>query len=82
MLKATVDIVQIYCVVFKFIVVRATVDIMQCYCVVFGVFVVTTTIDIVQWYCVLCGDYCGYFNSRYSAMLLCIVCSLLWLKQQ
>jgi len=35
--------------------------------------VVTATIDIVQCYCVVCGVYCGYSNSRYSAMLLCCV---------
>jgi len=44
--------------------------------------VVTATIDIVQWYCVVCGDYCGYSNSRYNAMLLCCVWSLLWIEQQ
>jgi len=32
--------------------------------------VVTATVDIVQWYCGLFGVYCGYINSRYSAMLL------------
>ena len=31
----------------------------------------TATVDIVQWYCVVCGGYCGYSNSRCSAMLLC-----------
>jgi len=35
---ATVDIVQLYCVVFEFIVVTATVDIVQCCCVVCGEF--------------------------------------------
>jgi len=45
-------------------------------------FVVTATVDIVQWYCVFCGVYCGYSNSRYSAMVLCCVWSLLWLQQQ
>jgi len=44
--------------------------------------VVTATVDIVQWYCVVCGDYCGYSNSRYSAMVLCCVWSLFWLQQQ
>jgi len=67
---ATIDIVQCYCVVLEFIVVTATVDIVQCNCVVFEFIVVTATVDIVQWYCVLCGDYCVYFNSSYSAMLL------------
>ena len=44
--------------------------------------VVTTTLDIVQWYCVVCGNFCGYSISRYSAMLVCCVWSLLWLQQQ
>jgi len=44
--------------------------------------VVTATVDIVQLYCVLCGDYCGYINIRYSAMLLCCVWRLVWLQQQ
>jgi len=64
------------------IVVTATVDIVQCYCVVLEFIVVTATVDIVQWYCVVCADYCGYSNSRYSAMVLCCVWSLLWLQQQ
>jgi len=52
-------------------VVTATVDIGQWYCVVFvEVIVFTATVDIVQWYCVICGGYCGYSNSRYSAMVL------------
>jgi len=38
--------------------------------------VVTTTVDIVQWYCVVCGVYCGYSNSRYSAIVLCCVCGV------
>jgi len=63
-------------------VVKATVDIMQWYCVVFEFIVVTATVDIEQWYCVVCGVYCGYSNSRYSAMVLCYVWSLLWLQQQ
>jgi len=33
--------------------------------------VVTATLGIVQWYCVVCVIYCGYSNSRYSAMVLC-----------
>ena len=44
--------------------------------------VVTATVDIVQCYCVVCGVYCGYSNSRYSAMLLCSVWRLLCLQQQ
>jgi len=32
--------------------------------------VVTATVDIVQWYCVVSGAYCGYSNSRYSAIIL------------
>jgi len=55
----------------EFILVTATVDIVQWYCVVLQVFVVTATVDIKQWYGVVCGDYCGYSNSRYRAMLLC-----------
>ena len=70
---ATVDIVQWYCVVCGVIVVTATVDIVQCYCFVCGVIVVTATVVIVQWYCDMCGVYCGYSNSRYSAMVLCCV---------
>ena len=31
---------------------------------------VTATVDIVQCYCVLFSEYCGYGNSRYSAMVL------------
>ena len=80
---ATEDIMEWYSVVYvEFIVFRATVDIVQCYCVVCGVIVVTATVGIVQWYCVLCGVYCGYSNSRCSAMVLCCVWSLLWLQQQ
>jgi len=64
-------------------VVRATVDIIQWYCVVCVEFiVVTATVGIVQCYCVVYGDYCGYSNSRYSAMVLCCVWRLLWLQQQ
>jgi len=44
--------------------------------------VVTSTVDIVQCYCVLSAVYCGYSNSRYSAMVLFFVWSLFWLKQQ
>jgi len=54
----------------------------QLYCVVLEYIVVTSTVDIVQSYCVVCGGYCGYSNSRYSAMVPCCVWSLLWLKQQ
>jgi len=39
--------------------------------------VVTATIDIVKWSCVVCEVYWGYSNSRYSAMVLCCVWSLL-----
>jgi len=35
--------------------------------------VVKATIDIVKCFCVVCVDYCGYSNSRYSAMVLCCV---------
>jgi len=71
---ATVDIVQWYWVVLEFIVVTAKVDIVQWYCVLcVEIIVVTARVDIVQWYCVVCGVYCGYSNSRYSAMVLCCV---------
>jgi len=63
-------------------VVIATVDIVQWYCVVFEFIVVTATVDILQCCCVVCGDYFGESNSRYSAMVLCCLWSLLWLKQQ
>jgi len=43
--------------------------------------VVTAILDIVHWYCGLCGVCCGDSNSRYSAMALCCVWSLLWLQQ-
>jgi len=68
--KATVDIVQWYCVCVEFVVVTVTVDIVQWYCVVLEFIVVTVTVDIVQRYCVVCGVYCGDSNSRYSAMVL------------
>jgi len=58
--------------------VTVTVGIVQWYCVVLEFIVVTATADIVQWYCVVCGVYCGDSNSRYSAMLLCCVWSLLF----
>jgi len=61
--------------------VKATVDIVQWYCVLLEYIVVTATVGIVQWYCVVCGVYCGYSNCRYSAMVLCCLWSLLWLKQ-
>jgi len=32
--------------------------------------VVTATVDIVQLYSVVYGGFCGYNNSRYSAMVL------------
>ena len=80
MVTATVDIVQCYCVVWvKIIVVTAKVDIEKWYCVVCTVIAVTATVDIVQWYCIVCGVYCGYSNSRYSAMVLNCVWSILWL---
>ena len=60
----------------------ATVHIVQWYCVVMEFIVVTAAVDIVQWYCVVCGVYCGYSNSRYSAMVLYCVWGLLWLQQQ
>jgi len=67
----------------EFIGVRATVDIVQLYSVVCVEFiVVTASVDIVQWYCVVSGFYCGYSNSRYRAMVLCCVWSLLWLEKQ
>jgi len=39
--------------------------------------VITATVDIVQWYCVVCGVYCDYSNSRFSAMVLGCVWTLL-----
>ena len=66
----------------EFFVVTATIDIVQYYCVVLEFIVDTAKVDIVQCYCVVCGVYCGYSNSRYSAMLLCILWRLLWLHQQ
>jgi len=66
----------VFCV--EFIVISATVDIVQWYCVVCVEFIeVTGKVDIVQWYCVVYGAYCDYSNSRYSAMVLCCVWSLL-----
>ena len=62
--------------------VTATVVILQWYCVLVEFIVVKATVDIVQCYCVVCGDKCGYNISRYSAMVLCCVWSLLCLKQQ
>jgi len=44
--------------------------------------VVKATVDVVQCYCVVCGDYCGYSNSRCSAIVLCSVWSILGLQQQ
>jgi len=63
-------------------VVKTTEDIVQWYCIVLQFIVDTATGDIVQWYCVMCGVYCGDSNTRYSAMVLCCVWSLLWLQQQ
>jgi len=82
LVRATVNVVQWYCVVLEFIAVIATVDIEQWYCVVSEIIVVTATEVIVQWYCVVCGVYCGYNNSSYRAMVRCCVWSLLWLHQQ
>jgi len=60
-------------------VVTAKVDMGQCYWIGSVEFIVVTAkVDIVQWYCVVCGVYCGYSNSRYSAMILCCVWSSLW----
>ena len=36
LVKATVDIVQCFCVILEICLVTATVDIVQCYCVVCG----------------------------------------------
>ena len=66
----------------EFILVTATVDIVQWYCVVLEFIVFTATVDIVQWFYVVCGVYCGYSNSRNSAIVMCCLCSLLWLQQQ
>ena len=73
MVTATIEIVQWYCVVLEFILVRARVDILQWYCVVLEFIVVTATVDIVQWYCVVCVEYFGYSNNIYCAMVLCCV---------
>ena len=62
--------------------VTATEIILEEYYVCLEIFVVATTVDIFQLYCVVCGDYCGYINSRYCAMVLCCVWSLLRLQQQ
>ena len=78
MVTATVDIVQWYCVVLEFIVVKARVDIVQWYSDELEFIMVRAKVDIVQWYCAVCGEYCGYRNSRYSAMVLCCVWSLFW----
>ena len=77
--RATVNIVQWYCVVLEFIAVIASVPIVQWYCVGVEFIAVTATVVIVQCYCVVCGVYCGYNNSRYRAMVLCCVWRLLWL---
>ena len=79
---ATLDIVQCYFVVCGDFLFTATIYIVQYYCVVLEFIVVTATVDIVQCYCVVCGVYCRYSNSRYSAMLLCFVWRLFWLRQQ
>jgi len=76
--RATVDIVHWYGVLLEIFVVTAIVDVVQWYCVGLEFIVITATVDIVQWYFVLCGVYCGYCNSRYSAILLCCVWRLLW----
>ena len=77
MVTATVDIVKDSLLCVEFIVVTATVDMVNgtLLCLVF--IVVTATVDIGKWYCVICGFDCGYSNSRYSAMVLCFVWSLL-----
>ena len=54
----------------ELIVVTATVEIVQSYCVVLQVIAVTGTVDIVKCFCVVCGMFCGYSNSRYSAMIM------------
>jgi len=57
-------------------VVTATVDIVQWYSVVLVFNVVIATVDIVQWSWGV-WSFCGDSNSRYSAMVLCFVWSLL-----
>jgi len=49
-------------------------------CVAF--IVIKASVFIVQWYCIVCGVYCGYSNSRNSAMVLCCVWRILCLQQQ
>jgi len=75
---ATVLIVQSCCVVLEFILVTATVVIVQWQCVVLEFNMVTAAVGIVQWYCAVCGDYWGYNNSRYVAMVLGCEWSFLW----
>ena len=77
-----VAIVQWYCVVLEFIVDTATEGIVQCYSVALEFIVVTATLGIVQCFCAVYVVYCGYSYSRYSAMVVCCVWSLLWLQQQ
>jgi len=44
--------------------------------------VVRASVELVQILCAVCGVYCGYSNSRYSALVLCCVLSILLLQQQ
>ena len=65
----------------EFIVVTASVNILQCYSVVCVEFIVVTAkFDVWQLCFVVCVVYCRYNNSRYSAIVLCCVWSLLWLQ--
>ena len=77
MVKDTVEVVQCYCDVLEYIVVKATLDIVQWYCVVGGVYCGNS--NSMYSGIVLCfvGVYCGYSNSRYSAMVLCCAWSIL-----
>jgi len=77
---ATVDVVQWYSFVcVEIIVVTAKVDIEKGTVFYVEFIVFRATVDTVQWYCVVCGVYCGYSNSRYSAMVTDCVWRYLWL---
>ena len=78
MVRATVGIVQWYCVILEFIVVTETVVIVQWYCVVCGVFCGYCKSRYSAMVLSFFGVYCRYRNSRCSAMVLCCMWRLLW----
>ena len=80
--RATVDIVQWYCVFLEFLLLEKYQVLCNGTVLCVEFIVVRATVGIVQWYSVVCGVYCGYSNNCYSAMTLCCVWSLLWLQQQ